>query len=728
MMLRANNGYLDFDDSIEVERQIKLFEEISTTDGDYSYQFTAPATSNNLSILGYPFPDNNSKLVYTKIPSQILSDDGLIIHDGFLRIERITNIIYLAFFSGNNNWFGLLSGPLTDVDFSDLDVDQTLSNLIVYDSASTGIVFPVVDTGTLVTRGYRHMKIEDFVAAIYVKTVFKRIFQYHSIKIQGDLLNDVTFNSITTIRNGKSQEQIDANSSYVEKSTTTARPGENVQYKMTFQNDTVYPYYDGANNPFDLVNSRYTAPVKMSVEIEAAFVPSVVDASYNNRIYIYINGAYPGFVDIGLNAGGLYNSSTAGDISPFVLKRVIDIEAGDTVELYAEWQQSTGATQNDVLSGWAKITPKFIYKAFGNSVVPNWTQQEYVSNILRLFNVITYYNPVTKTLTFNLFDKIKSKPPIDLSDHISTVDVDYIDFISNYGKRNLLSYKQVDFDELRDYNIQNFFAYGQGVINADNDFLPDSEDIIESDFSHPQSYINPVFDMSMERLNLISLETGDSTEITSVVTSTWARFNIADDKFLDGDLIRISDCTNPTYNGDWVIETVATGYVELYGLPFDTDATGTITKLEHKYNESDDVYLLWHVPFIQVSNFSGFSNIRWENSNRTEVSLGYFNLLQTGRQINEDFKQSLSFGAIESPLFYQRTLVQTYWQVFDRIVNDPVKLFSLANIPYSLYLTIDFLRPITIKSLETSNQYYLNRMTGYEGSEIDCTLELIKLP
>jgi len=62
------------------------------------------------------------------------------------------------------------------------------------------------------------------------------------------------------------------------------------------------------------------------------------------------------------------------------------------------------------------------------------------------------------------------------------------------------------------------------------------------------------------------------------------------------------------------------------------------------------------------------------------------------------------------------------------MINDPVKLFCQANIPYNVFLNLNFLRPITIKTLETSNLYYLNRISGYKGSEEQCTLELIKLP
>ena len=99
MMVKIGSGYLDFNDRIEVERQVKLFEEISKTNGDYSYQFTAPRTSNNISLLGNPFPDNISKPVYQKITAQLLSDSGLQIHDGYLRIEGISDAIYLSFFS-----------------------------------------------------------------------------------------------------------------------------------------------------------------------------------------------------------------------------------------------------------------------------------------------------------------------------------------------------------------------------------------------------------------------------------------------------------------------------------------------------------------------------------------------------------------------------------------------------------------------------------------------------
>ena len=44
------------------------------------------------------------------------------------------------------------------------------------------------------------------------------------------------------------------------------------------------------------------------------------------------------------------------------------------------------------------------------------------------------YNAGTATLTLNLFEKLKSKPPLDLSEYISDTEVDYQEFISDYGQ------------------------------------------------------------------------------------------------------------------------------------------------------------------------------------------------------------------------------------------------------------------------------------------------------
>lgn len=722
MMIKVSNEFLDFDDLIEIEKQIKLFEEISSTDGDFSYSFDLQKTLNNTRILGNPMPDNISKLVYQKIPAKILSDSGAETYDGYLRIERVAEVYECSFFAGNNNWFGVLSGKLSELNFSQFDTDLTQSSIQQAIFNTQGVVFPLVDNGALDTRRFPLLKTEDFVAGIYVKTVFNKVFSSHGIKIQGELLNDVNYLSAITLNSGKSQAEIDASSTFAE-NTGLTRPGENIEYPIIFANDSVFPYFDGSNNNYNHLTGVYTFNVKTRALIEVALKPAIVDASYNNRIYLYLNGVYT-FVDIGLAAGGLYNSATPGDQDPFVFKRTIVFNAGDTVSFTTEWQQSVGSTANNILSGTLKITPLFIYKAFGNTIVPDWTQQQYVSNVLRLFNVLASYKEATQTLTLNLFQKIKDKPALDLSEYISETEVDYSEFISSYGKKSLLSYQELQQEDFR----LTRFTYAKGEIAVDNDFLNDSEDILESDFTNPIGYLNQVFDMSIEKTNLLQTETDTTTEATGVTDSVGqARFAIPEDIFLIGDLVRIEESTNPDYNGDWMIETIGAGFVEMSGLLFDTNATAKLTKINITYSESGDVFILHHVPLYSVPNFSGLATIRLENTDLSTMALAFFNLLDQGRQINRDFINSMSFSGEGSPLHYQQTLIDQYFRLFSHVLNDPAKLLSTANLPYTLFDQIDFLRPIMVKTIETTNLYYLNRITGYKESYYGCSLELIKL-
>src|SRR5690606_35193122 len=135
--------------------------------------------------------------------------------------------------------------------------------------------------------------------------------------------------------------------------------------------------------------------------------------------------------------------------------------------------------------------------------------------------------------------------------------------------------------------------------------------------------INTIFDMSIEKTDLLSLESSTATNATGVTDSSGvrARFAIEDDIFLISDLVRIEDSTNPDYNGDWKIYTLGAGYVEFTGLQFSSNATARLTKLNFKYTEADDVFIMRHIPLYSVSNFSGLPEFRLENTNLSTMSL-----------------------------------------------------------------------------------------------------------
>lgn len=711
MMVSVNGEYLDFDGDIEIESRIKLFEDIETANGDFSYSFDLSKTNKNLKALGFPFPDS-IKSIYNNVQCEIIDESGFKIYTGTLQVNTINTVITCTFFGGNTDWFIQLSEPMSALNLYKYDVLQTESSIMSSWTRDSGIVYPILDTGTLATRSLNNFKVEDFTGCFYVKTLFSELFASKGIKITGDLLNDPTYKSLAVASNTKNQDQVDSRTSNIGKSGTQTFTG--VTSLMTFTNESVFPFRDGSQNNWDTTTSRYTADVRMRVNVDI----SLTLDNPGNQLAISLRRTGAILV---ARAG----SGSGGDAISLSVKS-IPLEALE----YLYLEGITVGGNVDVLSGYIKITPVFLYKSFGKSSVPNWTQGEFVSNILRIFNVLPSFDADSRTLTLDLFNKIKQKEAIDISEDVIIDEIDFSDFVSNYGKNNIFSYQEGSDEDLREYNISNFISYGSGNITIDNDFIENSVDVLESDFTSPITYLNGIFDISTERIDFTQLEEIGRKDIASVTNSAGVpRFNItnANELFNVGDIVVI-DSDVEIYNGEWVINAVNPTYITVNGLAYDSNAQGEAILKRHTFTESNNNYLFIIVPNQSNLFFSSKSSMLLESTSFTSSSLAYFNLLSNNRPINKVYKQSLSFGEINNPLSYQLTIIDTYWPVFKQILSDPVMLKITAYFKKAKHMLLKtFLRPVRIKTNNTTNLYYLNSITGYKGGDRPCSGEVIKL-
>lgn len=740
-MLRVNDEYLDFNDLIEIERQSKLFEEISETTGDFSYQFTIPNTSNNSRILGFPLPDVKNKPIYQNVECDVIDESGIAIYKGLLKVERVdrrNNLIECSFFSGNYNWISLLTGPVNEIDFSDLDTDLTDAGISGTWTNTEGLIFPLIDSGTLITRSSGKLVVEDFTGMIFMKTVFKRIFNSVGVKVTGDLMTDPVFNSMLLSRLTLDETSTGDRSTYVAKNANQvinviSNTGPATS-KVVFQDETSYPFYDGSTDNYSVVLSRYTADVKMRVDAEA-----IIEYNEQNvgvgigtdvrtiRYKIFLNGVEDLSVQ-GLTGNG--NTST--------LKKEYLLLAGDYLEIFAFYEVTvTGAPSLGTLTmlpgSTFKVTPIFIYRTFGKSLVPTWTKSQLVSNVLSIFCAVCDFEPVSKTLTIDLFEKIKSKEPVDISEHSTLVSDDYSDFISSFFQSNLLKYEDSDLDEVKEYNIRYFEPYGAGTIEVDNAYIEKTGNILESEFKSPVSYLNTAFAASLERTSFYTLESTNDQSFDTVTDNAGSvQLNIPDDTvYKIGDLVRIENSTIQGYNGDWrVLATgVGSGYIVIDDLPYVGTAEGDVSRMRHEVNNDDGVYIFINTKYsaTKVADFSKRQYYWIDLTPHYDMGYAFFNMLATGEPINEDYKQGLSFGRLNDPLSYQKTLIDTYWPQVGKVLNDPVKLELEATLPKIIYNELTPLRPVRFSSSETNNLYYLNRISGYKGSEYNSTIELIKL-
>lgn len=749
MRLRSGDRFFDFDGDIEIERQWKLFEKIDETVGDFSYQFEIERTDNNMSILGFPTPDA-VKSIYKSVPCDILDEDGIPFYTGQIRVENVARTISCSYFSGNFNWMSLLNGFMSELNLSQYDRESSRINIRNSWQNDSGVIFPLLDTGLLTSRKRDETLIDDYTLCIFVKTIFEKITAKTGVKFTGDLFKDPVFNSLILCRNTQGKKDIEDRSSFAnltsDQAFTAIDAGGGTTITVEFNDDSTLPYYNGAQNNYDASTFEYTADVAMRAELEAEFSDiTYASGSLDELGYvILVNGTVVAGYGITIGVGSVPGTNT-GSLS---FRNTVQLEAGDVVKVQVNAGTISGTTSVTVKAGSTfKVTPvRLLYTSGVNLVPPNWTNGQFVSNIMNLFCCISDFDQATKTVTINFFNDLASKDPIDLSDYLTIEETNFTDVLSNYSKTNTLSYQEGSDEEIAGYNASSFARYGAGVIEINNDFISDSGAMVEVDFTSPISYINPAFRCSMERVPFFTAADQGSTPFDRVVYAAGsAAFHLppAND-FLyieEGDLVRISESDNDLYNGEFRVSIVTSDigssigrHIILGGLNFSADATGKVTKLIHKPTGDDSVYLFYQTEYDadQVPEYSSRSEFAIaEKGGATivdDVAYPYFNLLNTGNTINDQYKQSLAYGEVDNDFSYQRTLIDSYWRNVERILNDPTKPYAKALLPKNVFMSLTPLRPIRVRTKETDNLYYLNRITGYKKSYKECDVELIKLP
>lgn len=730
MQIKVDNVFLDLlpGEEIDIDRKVKLFEEINTADGDVSYTFELPPTNHNLNTLGILDLNQKPKQLYQEIKADLVNDSGITLYKGTLKIEgKDKKKIEATFYSGNSEWISAITGSLKDLDFSEFDLDFSLADVEGTFDNTNGLLFPIFDKGKLSERispslvfdervGENLYLNNDFHPFLPIKNILPKVFANAGLKISGSLLNDYVYNNLVTTNNsGNSQEQLEARSSFVGKTSTQSVSSGSFS-KITWI-DNVDPYYDGDENNFDTGNSRFVADVPMIVHVTFMLDFNIGSSSQRYDVEIRQNGV--NVFDVVSYAEGL---PSGGGIH--------ELDAGDYLEVFAKPFTSTATC---LVGSFFKIDVTKIKKYFAVNYVPDFSNIDFVKNIFKIFNVVSTYNPYSKTVNLELFRNIKNKQPQDLSQYMDgEPTTDYYEFIEEYGKKNKFSYSEASLEEIETYNETNVTPYGGGSIDLDNTYLQEEQDIVELDFTAPFQYINNAFGMSLLKLNYLGDEETQEDEITSVTDSSGiARFNFSGVPPFSsdvGDLIRIKETSTGVYIGTGVISVSGIGFFELAGVPFQDTCTGTFVKINYTENSNADPILALNFSNTDVSVISNSQAQVYVNENgRTNpVSYAYFFRHSQGNDA-DGLKHGLSFGDIVGNGFYQQNLIEQFYRTLDDVLNDPVKLYQNFLLPESVFKELDFTRPVRLKSKDANGLFYLNKISSYKVSYKPCTLELIKM-
>ena len=717
MMLKANGEYLDFSGDIEIERQSKLFEAFSETLGDFAYAFDLDDTATNRRILKLDSLNRTDKIIYQSIDAEIQNDSGVGIYYGLLRVERYTNVITCGFFSGNNNWITQLTGNLLDINWDDLDVEKTSTAVTdTWNASQDGVIFPLVDKGGLEDRLGQalandtrnlNLNVFDFHPFYFVNKILTKVIQNAGLKISGELLEDPIYKNliITSNRGDTRSERIDSRTSEVGRNTSQSLPTSRTKLQLT----SADPFSDGELELWNNTLFRYVADVAMTIKIVNDLNTSV------DQVYLY---------EIEVN-GSVERSWEFANENTYTT--TLDLSAGDYVDFYVTSMTSTA----NLLSGSSiTIYPLLFEYFYASDYIPSMDKATFVKNVFNLFNVVVNYNPFTKTLDTRLFKNIKNQPEIDISEHVSSIEVDYYEFIESFAKINNFKYTVPEITEIEDYNKANPKEYGAGTIELQNKYLQETADVLELEFAPPFTYYNNNFRANLAKINYANYSRINDTEfdISSVSNSGGiARFNVTGAMplgILVGRIVEIFNSSNSAYEGTGILSVVTGTYFELVNVAFINTATANFNLVTSDPIESDTPIIMVS-SFLNVNEFSGFDTIYVGSNPFTEVPYGWFDKPSTGL-VTDNMVNSLSFDPVNQLNSYQTGLIDNYYGDFKRILNDPVKIYATCNLPEKVFKQITFTELIRLRFRDFDCQFYGNKISGFKNSFTPCIFELIK--
>lgn len=714
MMIKVNGEYLEGQVTPEIVRRAKTFSTLDES-GDFSYQFDAPDIAENRRKLGIYDISNLSNL----FPEASIESKNIPIHIGNLRIEGIEDgLITLSFFSGNTNWFKSLTGRVYDIDLSQFKIPlvNTSPSATLVDTwdNTEGIIFPLLDRGKLFDWASRRLSTGDFLAMTYLKDIVRGIFTHHGFKVNGELFNDALFN--TTIVGSANPFDI----SFPFNTGMSAYPGKTASQTInttpaivTFP-ITTYPFHNGTWSPWDISVSRYTAQqdVDLSIKIDAKFT-AVVTYTFELRI----NGVEVETItgtDSAVSNG--FNESNA-----------IRFDAGDYFEVWGFIDIGSAS----ITSGSLKVDVIRLPYIFPQYLLADMTQAEVISSVFLMLNVISDYDPFTKTVTCNLFRNIDKKESQDLSEYINSYKIDFIDILSDVSQHNYFQYQNSLSSMASDFRDVYELDFGAGDLRVFNEGLT-RESSVDSDFTGSFDYYNTKFGANLMAIGTDTYEsTGEAINIISVTNSGGDALFTTDEAhgFKQLDYVRLDNMINGVYHGlgyeglSQVLTVPTDTTFTLQNIPFNSAGTGQVFSVSRNVGRPNDVFIASVIPNYLVSNFSVFNTINYSGTSYNRIAYSYFLKPNAGLAVDE-MRETLAFG---KPFgFTNITLLEKNYSSSEAMFNNPVKIRALMSLPETVYKDLDFSKPVRLKTKDFDSNFFVELIKGYIGSEFECEVELIK--
>lgn len=715
-----NGNYLDYsgDDFTLTKQAISIFD--LKIKGDVSVNFNLDNNSVNRKTLGFYGPQQISSPALSKIDFNLVRN-GNQVGRGYVVVQRITeDSLDCYFIMGNSGWFADMQFNIQELDLNDFVQDWTYTAMVAQKSATSGIIFPLIDVSMKNERFYQVYSsdvlyievaedgsteqenwISDFYPCFYLKNLMDRVSNNSGYKFSGNLFDDAFYKTTIITPPGGRMTVSDI---FIKQRETLAN--------LPAQFDPVDPFavktefkivYTGVKQLYSNTNFRWTADGKYPIRITVKLTMTV-SQTYN--VYLYKNGALSSTQSF---TGTVYIADYFGLPNP-----------GDYYEIWTDANGGLGvayfiAAGSSVLY---TIADRAIpgYAIIPNSILPTMKAIDLIKAVSLRFGCVITLDNVTKTISLNQIDKITAVE--DWSDYLKSYQYLYEQgFKNNYIKLEETS-------EFETYNIQQPEGYGGANISTDFDINQDRE-LYSDPFGAALDQVNLKTGMLQPYVGLIDVADRDSFIISSVSSAGgYARFNTTGFPLLqNGTIIR---STVPSYLGYHIVSaSTATTITTL--TPYTQSDVGVVWNQDCSYTATVS-RLMTVIPNYDIPKIGPNASIDVYASSpghntHTTWPVAYFNKPTTGKDIDQ-YKQSLSYGPINASGYSDQTIKDAYYKSISNMLNGPIIRCKFV-LPEAVFYNYNFDRKIYLNCKDFNGYFWVNKFSQYKDSKTEVEVDLL---
>ncbi len=712
-----NGTYLDYSgEDFTLQKQVASILNLKIK-GDVSVNFELDNNSVNRTGLGFYGPLQISSPVLTKIPYNIERNGNRMMR-GFIVVQEVNERKLQCFFiSGNSSWIADFQFNIQDINLNDFSVAWTYTAMIARKTATSGVVFPLVDWA------YKGMKFPamfladrlnlkladdgtgvltdgscDFYPCLYLHTLLEETFKNAQYVLGGNLLTDQMYKSaILTPESG----ELTIPETYIKQREAFTRL--EVGWSPDCGGPTCKLDLLGVYGPFSNSLHRWTADASYLIQI-------TVNLSFT------VNQAYT--ISVVKNGGPITFTYTFTGTSLNYTFEFISAVAGDYFEVNgdtAAFAYLINAGSSVLFTLTTQVIP--LNAIVVNSIVPSMPAVDLVKMAATRFGCVVNFDPNAKKIYFNKIDKITATE--NWSEYLTGYE-----FIYQYGFKNNYI-KLPDSPEFELYNSVKPEGYGGANIETDFEVNQD-KDLYRDPFGGALDSINALGNgLVQSNVNLLDCQDGDSFTVSSVTNSGgYATFNVTGYKSNQNNTIIRSNC--PSYIGYHVVfATTATTVITL--TPYTNTSSGQIYAQDVSFADVG-ARLLTCIPDYAISNLGPISTIDVYSSPAGHVShstwpYAYFSKPTTLRGVDQ-LKQSLSYGRIDADGYNDEPMVDSSMQTHKKMLNGPV-IRARFRLPEAVFASFNFDKKIQLFCKDFSGVFWVDTFRQYKDSKTEVEVDLL---